>query len=219
MWYHEHVESKIRHKWTYLRNRNTLTERTDLWLLMGRGRQRDGAVGGVSRCKHFPLREPAGRVRAYTLKVHHLVSLRWVGVLWGPGKCGILLGWVSYSRPALQQDSLSYGVRPTGVPIPSLTVPCPQFLRGTVSLPKPWVGSVTPSLPRSFPAFLKHLFIAWFLETWGTGNRIRRVGDFSCAGTIPWTHGQLGTQNSGRWRCIYTLSRDPRRQVGRQGSS
>ena len=142
--------------------------------------------------------------------------------LWGTGKCGILLGWVSYSRPALQEDRLSYSIRPPGVPIPSLTFPCPQFLRGKwicLSLSREQAQSPLPSPGASLLSWSICLFSAWFLETWGTGNRIRRMGGFSCSGTLPWTHGLSGIQSSGRWRCIYTLSRDPRRQVGRQGSS
>ena len=45
-----YVESKISHKSTYLQNRNRLTdrERTDLWLLVGRGTDWEF---GISRCK------------------------------------------------------------------------------------------------------------------------------------------------------------------------
>ena len=51
---HLYVESKIWHKWTYLRNRSRLTDvGTDLWLLGAGGGEGMDWEFGVSRCKLF----------------------------------------------------------------------------------------------------------------------------------------------------------------------
>ena len=50
IWYHLHVESIIRHKWTYLWNRNRRIDSIDLWLT----RRVGGGIEwkfGASRCK------------------------------------------------------------------------------------------------------------------------------------------------------------------------
>ena len=53
IWYHLYVESKIRHKWTYLRNRNRLTD-IENRLVVAKGEEewgREGLGVGISRCK------------------------------------------------------------------------------------------------------------------------------------------------------------------------
>ena len=52
-WYHLYVESKIRHKWTYLQNRNRPTDtenRLEVTQGEDRGRGKDWEFG-ISRCK------------------------------------------------------------------------------------------------------------------------------------------------------------------------
>ena len=67
IWYHLYVESKIRHKWTYLQNRNIQTQRTDLWLPRGRegGRVMDWEFE-VSRCKLLHLEWINNKVLLYS---------------------------------------------------------------------------------------------------------------------------------------------------------
>lgn len=51
-----------------------------------------------------------------------------------PGKCRISLGWVLDSRVVPQQDSLSCGIRPLGVPILSPTISYLLLDSGSVPL-------------------------------------------------------------------------------------
>ena len=53
IWYHLHVESKIRHKWTYLQNRNRLTD-IENRLVVAKGEAGGGRMNwecGISRGK------------------------------------------------------------------------------------------------------------------------------------------------------------------------
>ena len=66
IWYHLHVGSKIWHKWTYLQNRNRLTDTEKRLVVAGAG----GMVGkdwefGISRCKLL-YREWINKVPLYS---------------------------------------------------------------------------------------------------------------------------------------------------------
>lgn len=114
-------------------------------------------------------------------------------------------------QAVLQQNSLSYGTGHLGSPS--------SLLQFHIHLCALW-GFVSPSheraqapfLPLELPCFFE-VFIYLFHGSWehGTGSGLR-MGALAL-GCFP---GVLGLRAHRRWRCSYTLSRDPGGRLGRQ---
>ena len=83
MWYHLYVESKIWHKWTYLQNRNRLTD-IEIRLVVAKGE--GGGTGmdwdfGVGRCKLLYLEWINNKVLLYSTG-NYIQSLGINNILW-----------------------------------------------------------------------------------------------------------------------------------------
>lgn len=87
---------------------------------------------------------------------------------WGPGKYMISPGWVVDSRAVLQQDSLSYGVRPLGSPS-SLIRLCALGVLCVQAVSRPRHSFLPLELPCLFEVFIYLLHGSWEHEAQGMG--------------------------------------------------